>query len=72
MKWINVKERKPEIGQKCIFYSSRSDGEDWGWSIGYYISERKIIDIPPNCGCTGVEYDYTHWMPLPEKPSELD
>ena len=60
-KWINVRDKCPDIGQKVLVYC-KPDIEvggmlsDGGWWI-------------QNVGVIGDGW-ITHWMPLPETPKE--
>ena len=69
MKWINVRDRLPEINAQVLLWIKWERGDhagmgyrwgdesDWGWAV----SEKK---------CLGGTIDITHWMPLPEGPKE--
>jgi len=55
MKWISVKDRLPEIGQKVITFPSISDQvfEKYGFITS----------------TSGQQKPITHWMPLPKPPT---
>jgi hypothetical protein len=63
IEWISVKDRLPEIGDKCVCFSERKRM----YLLEYYMA------------CTwcpaGIPYSVmdviTHWMPLPEPPEEI-
>lgn len=65
-KWIPVKERLPEIGQKCLIANREIVVRGWlrpdgVWKTGVSSDEiwSKFSLYPP-----------THWMPLPEPQKE--
>lgn len=77
MEWIKVEDRLPEeldtvwaydkdskiIALTCVFYY---DG--WQWVVGngtIYLKDGKILRE-----CELDDYNFTHWMPLPEPPKE--
>ena len=59
-RWIDVKERMPEIGQKILGYTSFNSPGNKIIIAGTY-SEWGLL--APGYGC-----DFTHWMPQPEPP----
>ena len=64
MNWISLEERKPEDGQDVIFF--RTAGPKWTHiGVGTY-----PFKYPPDEPYD--PYAITHWMPLPDKPSEGD
>ena len=59
-RWIDAKERMPEIGQKILGYTSFNSPENKIIIAGTY-SEFGLL--APGYGC-----NFTHWMPQPEPP----
>ncbi len=59
MKWISVKERLPESGKylKVITLTGFGEAIEY-WKSSYWESEYPVK-----------EATVTHWMPLPEPPS---
>ena len=77
MKWICVKDKLPEELQTVWAYNNETkfvalafltyyDGWLWAVSNGTIYSEDGKIII--ECELDD-DYDFTHWMPLPELPS---
>lgn len=69
MEWIELKERKPDKGQKCLVC------ENWGWqekiSVNTYTSTGFRNEFQDMNATINIENDkITHWMPLPEKPKK--
>ncbi len=75
MQWIKTEEKKPECGQAVLIYQTYPKGTK------FICVARPLI----HCFYTVAQYDYkgdfvdfrsdvykhvSHWMPLPEKPSE--
>ncbi len=57
--WISVKERLPEKRQRVLAYSPQMKESDIG-----------PISIQWGFTCAQRNSDITHWMPLPEPPTE--
>lgn len=72
MKWISVKDKKPDIDVDVFYYSSKFGKMENGYcSVGYISSEDNywydtacdlLLDHNPDY------YYISHWMPLPELP----
>lgn len=72
-KWISVKERMPESGEKVIVFAI---GKYKGF-IGDTVYAMSMILDRPSGKCWAVpwqyfdvDYEITHWMPMPEPPKE--
>ena len=66
MKWISVKERLPELGIEVLI-SNRL----YGRGIGYCINPSGSFQCTIlGTSFTEEEPNVTHWMPLPEAPTE--
>lgn len=66
--WISVKDRLPPL-QKEVIVAICDDSGDTLWkytTCGWMVSQ--IIWIVDN----DVHYDVTHWMPLPEPPTNKE
>lgn len=77
MEWISVEDKLPEEQQTVWAYDNKTkfitlaclmyyDG--WLWTVSngmIYVEDGKIIS---ECELDD-DYDFTHWMPLPELPS---
>lgn len=69
MKWISIKEKTPEDYENILFTNGKrvflgfrvclEDGDDGRDDFYYYSNERNYDGI-------------THWMPLPELPTDGD
>jgi len=69
MKWINRSVQLPKKGKKCLFFDPTC--KEYG--CGTYESEVWVDEMPNTCGCNGIDpYGWSHWMPLPEVPNEMD
>ena len=62
MKWISVKERLPEVVQNVIVCNTWNDMEIAWFNGVEFTVEFRDEDIPLK--------HTTHWMPLPEPPTE--
>ena len=60
MKWINVKDELPHLTQKIVAYTKRN-GVQVGFHLGWKVPS---IQVSPK------DFQYTHWMPLPNPPKE--
>ena len=65
-KWINIKDKLPEIGRSVLIYYSPWEGGTI--QVAKLDRDRLTFDI---CGEFNVGVGIvTHWMPLPESPKE--
>lgn len=78
MEWISVNDRLPDDGQEVLIYTNgdvvQAYLSDDYWKGSYnvtsnmndgYVSDRRISK-------RGTNFDFvTHWMPLPEPPTNL-
>jgi len=75
MKWINIKERPPPRKEgEYLFYHPKEKKDVW------YAKEAYICHVTYNTMNKGFETyeesqscsieDFTHWMPLPEPPTD--
>lgn len=71
-KWINVKDRLPEIIPSKPNNSRVLVCFDNGWiEVGIYVGKAEnnkhlwAVNLD-------IEDNVAHWMPLPEKPNEMD
>jgi len=60
--WISVKERFPNEGDLVLISDAREDSP--AVMVSFYI--HKV----GRWGFRDLEFDPTHWMPLPEPPNE--
>ena len=65
MEWISVKSGWPEVRQEVLFYSNHIVRH------GYYVGEL-LIDGWFHDHLQNKIPSVTHWMPLPDKPQELN
>jgi hypothetical protein len=63
IKWIQIKERFPEIGERVLVYAK--NGVHGGHEIDIQYRQCKEYWNEQGLFCT-----ITHWMPLPEKPDD--
>ena len=73
-KWINVEEQLPDFATEVICFWSECGG---GIAIGM-LDEERYTHTKDGVECQRdwtlyssigkMEYDVTHWMPMPEKP----
>lgn len=75
--WISVKDRLPEKNKKVLVYSEPEKGFENEILSSFGIHTAYIptygiyfTESLPNCGCTGISGEITHWMPLPEVPEK--
>ena len=64
MEWINVVDRKPDIGQEVLCIDQFKNYEAAIYTSGYFKTQTPFLAV------TSGEFRPTHWMPLPEPPSE--
>ena len=82
-RWIPVSERMPEEGERVLFYNGNcKEAYARKPHIGVCIDdgptgtkELRIVDlllrqVTPNRDKTWPDVEATHWMPLPEPPSQ--
>lgn len=74
--WINVKERLPERRTRVLLYCKSEDGDESDCSSSFFCHTGYLghfgdyfTESLPNCGCTGLSGEITHWMPLPNPPA---
>jgi len=60
MEWIKVEDRLPEIGVNVFIYESDGMMEIGEYNVDSWIESRECI----------LRDDVTHWMPLPEPPTD--
>lgn len=67
MKWISVKDRLPDEGKLVLTFNAEQKGYD-DYCLDYVI----LINTEPTgyIWACDLNYDVTHWMPLPEPPNE--
>lgn len=78
MKWINIKDKLPEVGQFCLTYEPYDEGKDGGIYILAEFTGKKIGDTwiwDDRQGWVGAATMErppfpTHWAAL-EKPKEV-
>jgi hypothetical protein len=70
-KWISVGERLPEDGRpdSILLYLDYRDGYG-GQAVGYFLGGEFWLYEDGNITCDEAGVDATHWMPLPEPPTE--
>lgn len=78
MKWINVKDRLPDLKTYCLVWAKFSQDDKYQ-SYHAYFDENDIYHnyefvSKSHCGCCGdIEFnEITHWMPLPKEPDGMD
>lgn len=64
MKWISVKDKLPELGEKVLVYTTGNN-----MYTGWINSENTFTVVSGSHGFVD-SYTVTHWMPLPEPPQE--
>lgn len=69
MEWINVKNRLPPKGETVLLYTSGGHITQGGYYEERWVNQGKELE------CGSIHYGEspchaTHWMPLPEKPSQ--
>lgn len=72
--WISVKERLPERGVHVLVYDGRIS-EDYLGTEDHEFMMRSPSDKPRRpaswvVGCVTVNGRITHWMPLPDAPTQ--
>lgn len=65
VKWISVKDRLPEDGQKVLVCGTRK-----GMQVGVFRGLMHPFDAMGWWWKKDTRLDVTHWMPLPESPEE--
>ena len=84
MKWINVKDRLPEDYARVIAYGYDHPDTDWWRDKRKLDVDFCIFNEPCSndskytftllydhcCGSSDLLHDVTHWMPLPDNPTE--
>lgn len=75
MKLISFKDKKPEVFEKLLFYKKELiGGYHPGWYIGHYQQVDRnrfavfIHDMETTSNNQRDEREFSHWMPLPDKP----
>lgn len=79
MKWISIKNKLPEIGDRIIGYNEENSlitemfyGNYTEKLIGGKVPLKITFYSYEDC-CGRYEYEaVTHWMPFPDKPQELE
>jgi hypothetical protein len=69
MEWINVKDRLPAHGQIVILFEDKVD--NWEMWFGNYSTYSKEFLYFYGNGNKN-DREFTHWMPLPQPPKELE
>lgn len=59
MEWISIKDEMPDKMRRVIAFSPAMEESDTGG-----------ISVQWGWMCHNPKTDFTHWMPLPEPPSE--
>lgn len=74
-KWISVKDRLPGQGTRVLVYCKSEEGDESDCNSSFFCHTAYLcrfsdyfIESLPNCGCTGLSGEVTHWMALPEAP----
>ena len=61
--WISVNDRLPDVGERCITVEVYNDGYQGAAMEAVRYQGKKFNRF-------GMECSPTHWMPLPEPPSD--
>ena len=75
-KWISVKERLPEEGQRVLVFADGRYGDEGLFFDARFNPKHYGIGEPfretGDCGIPGEGFmgNVTHWMPLPPAPNE--
>ncbi len=70
--WISVKDRLPEIGKQVLAYGLEPTNlHDEGLSFKTAIYD-KYGQWTSDHFCESSYVEVTHWMPLPERPKDID
>lgn len=74
--WVNVRDKLPERGVRVLVYCEPEYEEQSSCSSSFlfhtaYLGEfgGGFIEALPNCGCTGLSGNVSHWMELPNPPA---
>lgn len=68
MEWVKCSERMPKMGEKVLIRIPVS--EHFNIENGRYKGDGVFIGAWFDSRGNGCAYKVTHWMPLPEPPSE--
>ena len=74
MKWIDVKNKLPEINKPVLLKTDKGIIEGWLFSEDENDIEWSFITLQIHgCGCCGRDDDkVTHWAEIPELPQLID
>lgn len=75
--WISVKDRLPDRRVRVLVYCDPGEETESDCSSSFfahtaYLGEfgEYFIESLPNCGCTGLSGNITHWIPIPNRPEK--
>lgn len=69
MEWISVNDRLPDYNTHVLVYEPKYDGGEIRIaSLHKNPYDGKIEWLDSNCEYWGIEFNFTHWMPLPQPP----
>lgn len=79
-KWISVKDQLPVVDKNDSSEIQLIYDPNFGVMTGFFVLHRaggrrkedKIVwcEVGTGCGCCCEKLSVTHWMPLPERPTE--
>lgn len=69
MEWIKCSDKMPKIGVKVLFFP-KNDEPIHGEFGGQYWRQDTSWCVSNDCIDRVITSEVTHWMPLPEPPSE--
>lgn len=80
MNWIELTERAPERDQRCLVYAHKDNGfHSKGIYIAWYLKNVdtdtyyfKIDDKAGDGVSSRPTVFFSHWLPLPKGPNEMD
>ena len=75
MEWINVNDKRPEVGQQVVALARGGSVSIMRYNVGgEFVRTFEMRQTMPDGGVTTIEYrqtfcdNVTHWMPLPKNP----
>ncbi len=75
MTWIKVEDGVPEVGAQVLAYCDSDIFDGGPCFIVKYLGDANSWDVSndsyPNSS-NYCRFSPTHWMPLPEKPNDMD
>jgi hypothetical protein len=70
-KWISVKDRLPDSGQRVWLYGEGMYESVFRfWGVGYNGNPKPYFSELSNRSSIGLDEDVTHWQPLPNPPKQ--